>query len=110
MLRTLTCLAIVLWHAPLQKFAGASQLLQIMYHVSEVPSGMFWAAGNSEEVVARSALHCASKSLAKAGVGYTYLSEYTSGDAWIFFSFIKSMCSSSCFIDLFITVNQWIPL
>lgn len=80
MLRTLTCLAIVLWHAPLQKFAGASQLLQIMYHVSEVPSGMFWAAGNSEEVVARSALHCASKSLAKAGVGYTYLSEYTNGD------------------------------
>lgn len=27
-----------------------------------------------------------------------------------FFSFIKSMCNSSCFIDLFITVYQWIPL
>lgn len=48
----------------------------------------------------------------REGRGRVHLPEWVY-ERWcvdFFFSFIKSMCNSSCFIDLFITVYQLIPL
>lgn len=71
----LTSLALVIWHV-LQMFAGTSEMLQIKYQISSIPSGVYWFPSDTKEVSVICELHCAMLTQASGANGYSYFGKF----------------------------------